>query len=59
MCAKFINILRQLYIIVFKYNSYPSCYLFEYWEYYITKDNKTAYNQWKTLKNYIFNHKTI
>ncbi len=57
--TKFINILRQLKIILFHYNSYPSAYLFRYSESYITHDNKTKYKQWKTLWNYITNNKQI
>lgn len=57
--TKFINILRQLKIILFHYNSYPSAYLFGYWESYITDDNKTKYKQWKTLWNYITNNRQI
>lgn len=56
--TKFINILRQIKVILCN-QAYPSCYLFGYWESYVTKDNKTQYKQWKTLWNYINNKKTL
>lgn len=56
---KFRIILGQLAIALIKRNSYPSAYLFGYWEYYVSKDGKTVYKQWKTLYNYIFNKRTL
>lgn len=52
-------ILEQLKIALFERNNYPSVDLFDYWEYYVSKDGKTVYKQWKTLYNYIINKKTI
>lgn len=56
---KIINVLRQLVICLSFRKTYPSIYLWGYWECFVNKDCETEYNQWKTLKNYIFNHKTM
>lgn len=50
---KLLIILEQLRIALFKRNGYPSVYLFDCWESYVSKDGKTVYNHWKTLYNYV------
>lgn len=52
-----VYITKQMYNCLFNKNGYPTIYMFKHWEYYVNKNNKTKYNHWKTLYNYIFDIK--